>query len=386
MSIKAGAGLALGILVATVAAAQEQSPELFPKAELRTFGTAYKVLRSGYVGQTTDRDLLLSAVKGMARLTDPEGGDFLTDDELLDQAAPKPPENGSIGLDLVMKNGRLTVVAPIRKSPAERAGLEPGDAIMEIDGQRIDGFGLMQGMKLLRGLPGSKVSLLIHRGEGERIQLQIERKVVHRDAVFSERPQPDMLVLRVDSFRASTPTEVIAKLRDEWRLRPFRGVLLDLRRNSGGLLESAIAFAAIFLPPDATVASIEGRTQGSAVIYKAGPVLAKINVAAQLPDIAKSLPLVVLVDEGTASGAELAAAALHHHGRALLVGRRTFGRSSIQTLVNIPGGALRYTSGYWHMPAGNRVGAEGLQPHLPIERGDAQLELRLAVDKLRSLF
>lgn len=390
MGVKLLVGFVSGLIAMSAWAADPPARAALPNKELQMLAATYQVLQSSFAGKATNEDLIISAIRGMVRLTDREGGDFYTEEEYRDQAGPQAPNNGSIGLELTTRGNMLMVVSPIRGSPAEAAGIRPGDFIAEIDGKRMVDVTPNLAIRLLNGLPGTMVSIDVQREDrGSPLKFDIERKILRLQSAFIERVQPDILSVQVNSFKVDTLSDIAARLQEEWRRRHFKGVLLDLRRNPGGLLNSALGLAAMFLPADAVIASTQGRIAEANRLYKAdwvGYSPAGFDPISQLPAGLKKVAVVVLVDEGTASGAEIVAAALKEHKRAIVVGHKTFGWGSIQTIKPIYGGFVKYTSAYWYTSQGHRVDREGVQPQVEINPSERDRELEIAMERLRTLF
>ena len=388
MTRKALAALAFSLSVAAVSAA-EPAP-ILPTRELQMLAATLDMLRRNYATQLSSEELVMAALRGMLREVDPEGGEYFSEDDLKDMRLP--PGTGSIGTELLARKDQIVIVAPIAGAPAEQAGVRSGDVLFSIDGRPMKGLSLRQVSELLRGPVGSKMELaLVREGETALLRLPIERKVVFYPSAHLTRPQPDVAVLRVPRFGESTLAEVSKLLVREWQTKPFKGMVLDLRRSSGGLLETGIGLSALFLPPGSLVAKLSGRLPEANIVFRAEPshyLRHRGNdPLATVPQALRALPLVVLVDEGTAAGAEIVVAALRDHQRAVTVGRKTFGRASIQTQTRLPeGGAVKFTTAFWEPPSGERIHHIGIVPDRVVERSTEQHELDAAIAALRSRF
>ena len=375
-------------LVCTAAAAQGTSRlQQLPLPELQMLAATYGLVKESFVTPIAGEAMIVASIKGMLREIDPEGGEFFTEEET--KAFMDGPGAGvaSIGSELTLRANQFVVVSPIAGGPAEAAGLRPGDVLQAIDDKPLKGLSLHQAVSLLRGAPGSKVALSIQRDcSPVPARLEIERRVITLQGVSMLRPRPDVAVLRIPAFRDRTLEDVAASLAKEWRERPFKGLVLDMRRNPGGLVESAVGLAAVFLPPEAVVAKSSGNSAPANRVFRAEAAdysrRGSRDPLVDIPRAARDVPLVVLVDEGTASGSEIVVAALKDHRRATIVGRRTFGRGSIQTFTRINGGAVGYTSAYWESPSGARIHGAGVAPDEVLEQPDPQRELDAAVASL----
>ncbi|WP_341888998.1 S41 family peptidase [Variovorax sp. YR752] len=380
---------ALAATFCTVAFAQDQpAREPMPREDLQSLAATYQLLRDAYVKPLSGEEILQAALRGMVREIDPEGGQFLMKEDLADRAPPANYTGGAVGLEMIARNGEVAVISPIVDSPAEKAGIRPNDVLLAIDGTPIKG-NLTLAFKMLRGPLGSSVALTMRRpGVEAPHEFKVERQNVQGAIVRVSTAAPGIAVLRITAFKDNTLDQVARELETQWRRQPFKGVVLDLRRNPGGRLDTAVGVAALFLPARRTVVvKTQGRRLESNSVYLSDPPYYARNAdpfAAVPPEI-RTLPLVVLVDEGTASGAEIVTAALRDHRRARIVGRKTFGRTSIQTVTPLgPERAVRYTSAYWFPPSGETLEKIGITPHRLVEAVDFQRELDEAVAELRT--
>ncbi|PIF76198.1 carboxyl-terminal processing protease [Variovorax sp. 54] len=380
---------ALAATFCTVALAQDQpAREPMPREDLQSLAATYQLLRDAYVKPLSGEEILQAALRGMVREIDPEGGQFLMKEDLADLAPPANYTGGAVGLEMIARNGEVAVISPIVDSPAEKAGIRPNDVLLAIDGTPIKG-NLTLAFKMLRGPLGSSVALTMRRpGVEAPHEFKVERQNVQGAIVRVSTAAPGIAVLRITAFKDNTLDQVARELEAQWRRQPFKGVVLDLRRNPGGRLDTAVGVAALFLPARRTVVvKTQGRRLESNSVYLSDPPYYARNTdpfAAVPPEI-RTLPLVVLVDEGTASGAEIVTAALRDHRRARIVGRKTFGRTSIQTVTPLgPERAVRYTSAYWFPPSGETLDKIGITPDRLVEAVDFQRELDEAVAELRT--
>jgi carboxyl-terminal processing protease len=371
------------------AAAQAAPERPMPLEEMQNLAAAYEMLRTQLADPVANPELLVGAIRGMVRHADPEGGEFFTEAELKARTEPLPPHIGWTGLELGMRGFQVTLLTR-PESPATRAGVQAGDVLLAVDGRSVRGLDVGDVVPMLRGPVGSRVRLTVQRaGRAEPLDLEIER---HRQPARAEarvtRPSAELVVLRMLTIDDGALALAVELLQAQWEERPFKGLVLDLRGNTGGPLNSTVGLAAAFLPRSVVVGSTSGRTAQSGVTFKAQPSDYQLRGAdplAKLTPALRQVPLAVLVDGGTASGAEIVTAALREQGRAVVVGRPTFGRGSIQTQMRLPnGGAVKLTTAYWLTPQGQRIHKVGLTPDVIVPAGDAEHELAQALSTLKA--
>jgi len=312
-------------------------------------------VRSEYVEPVTKEQLDLAAVDGMVASLDPHSA-FLDPAEYEAMRVSTAGHYSGVGLEVAERDGRIAVVTPIDGSPAARAGVRSGDILLEIDGRTVAGGALDEIIDRMRGFVGSTVRLTVERsGEPEPLQFALERSEVHVRTVRAE-PLPGRYgYLRVTHFTDATPRDFDRALADLQSTGPLRGLVLDLRGNPGGVLESSVSVADEFLDSGIIVRA-EGRTAES-----------RFELRATAGDALRSAPLVVLIDRGSASGAEIVAGALRDHGRATLMGERTFGKGSVQTVMPLANGqALKLTTSRYFTPSGASIHDRGLEPDVSL--------------------
>jgi carboxyl-terminal processing protease len=381
-SFKTIALLTLSI-ICTSSFSQTPPKKPIPVEALRTLSTTYSVLQQQFVTAVDGDQLITSAIRGLLREIDPDGGEYFTEEELNAFKQGSQPGIGKIGAELKARDGEY-VFAPMPGGQAMLAGLRIGDSLQAVDDRKIKGLSIYQAIRLTEGPIGTKVKLTVIRERAvAAIDVVIERKLVEFPSVTLSRVTQDIALLRVPASRQGTMKEIVDKLVQEWQLRPLHGLILDLRGNQGGLLTASIEMASLFLEPDVVVAKTVGNAPSSNEEYRANKISTSI-----LPYFFKefkSIPLVVLIDRGTAAGAEIIAAALKDHQRATLIGQQTFGRGSIQTITPLPGsGAIKFTSAYWKSPSGTDIHGTGVQPHQVVAEEDPQRAIQAAVEKLGS--
>ena len=328
-----------------------------PIEELRVFAEAFDRISRAYVEEVDDKALLEKAIKGLLSELDPHSA-FLDADSFNDLQETTTGNYGGLGIEIGRQDGVIKVVTPMDDTPASRAGILPGDLIIELDGQTVRSLGVNQAVDVMRGEPGSEVTLTVLReGESQPIQVTLVREVINVSSVRSRLLEPGFGYLRIAQFQADTGAEAgdaIAKMND---LTPLKGLVLDLRNNPGGVLQAAVAVSDLFLN-QGTIVYTEGRLDPANMVYEAtGRTL--------MPD----LPLVVLINEGSASASEIVAGALQDHRRALLLGTATFGKGSVQTVLPLTNEkAIKLTTALYFTPNGRSIQAEGIQPDLRVER------------------
>ncbi|KAA2284586.1 S41 family peptidase [Arenimonas fontis] len=345
---------------APVHAAQEQAeraadagPAQVPLAEIQRYVSVYRAIRDAYVEPLDDEQLMKAALRGLLSDLDPHSA-YLEADEAEALREETEGAYSGIGVEIEQRPDRsILVVAPIDGTPAQRAGLRAGDVIVAIDGQALDG-GADQTSLRLRGEPGSAVTLTVSRpGEPVPREFTIVRERIEITSVSGRLLEPGFGYLRISAFQEDTAPQLhrqLARLRRESG-GPLAGLVLDLRSNPGGLLNAAVEAADTFLE-DGLIVSTRGRLS-----------YANANYHAKAGDLLAGAPIVLLVDAGTASAAEVMAAALRDHRRALLMGSRTFGKGSVQTVVPLENGdSVKLTTARYYSPRGDSIQASGLSP------------------------
>jgi carboxyl-terminal processing protease len=369
--------LTISALIVHPAMAQNTpAREPLPQEQLRSFAATYQMLMSDHVTALDGPELIRHAIRGMVRAADPDAGEFYDADDFKVFREGRRAEEASVGLEIRSRNGQM-VLAPISAAPAWEAGVRLGDVLHVVDGKSVGELQLHQVTRMLRGPAGSKVSMTVFRESTLTAEtFTIERRPVASGRATANRPAPGVLMLAVPRFQESTVRDTVDLLRQEFQSEAPRAVLLDLRGCPGGLLDIAIAISAMFLPENATVLRTTGRLPEANFVYRAGKEFyqrrAGPDPLAGLPPELKTVPVAVLVDKGTASGAEIVAAALQDHRRAVVVGRTTYGRGSIQTVrpLNATEG-LKVTTALWVTPNGKPIHAIGVTPDIEADGADA---------------
>lgn len=355
-----GVVLGAGLMLLRDGSADRQRPVAAPQSNAAAVGRSLLEevedrVRSEYVEPVTKEQLDLAAVDGMVASLDPHSA-FLDPAEYDAMRVSTAGHYSGVGLEVAERDGRIAVVTPIDGSPADRAGVLSGDILLEIDGRTVEGGTLEATIERMRGFVGSTVRLTVERtGEPEPLRFALERSEVHVRTVRAE-PLPGRYgYLRVTHFTDATPRDFDRALAGLQSGGPLRGLVLDLRGNPGGVLESSVSVADEFLDSGVIVRA-EGRTAESRFVLRATE-----------GDALRSAPLVVLIDRGSASGAEIVAGALRDHGRATLMGERTFGKGSVQTVMPLANGqALKLTTSRYYTPSGSSLHERGLEPDVAL--------------------
>jgi len=366
-------GLIAGILVSLnlAANATKDGPPPLPVEELRAFADVFNAIKAGYVEPVEDKKLITQAISGMVSGLDPHSS-YLDADAFKDLQVGTQGEFGGLGIEVGMEDGFVKVVSPIEDTPAYRAGIKTGDLIVKLDETSVKGMTLNDAVKRMRGKPKTKITLTIARkGETKPIIVTITREVIKVQSVKSKMVQPGYAVVRITQFQERTGDALITHLADLYKKEPLKGLVLDLRNDPGGLLNSAIGVSAAFLKPDTLVVSTDGRIEDAKRKYVASPEDylrgTKTDYLKDLPEGVRSVPLVVLVNGGSASASEIVAGALQDHKRAVIMGTRTFGKGSVQTVLPLTDNtALKLTTARYYTPSGRSIQAKGIVPDIVV--------------------
>jgi len=359
----------LTLLVAYPAAAPAAgNEETFRQLEL--FGDIFERVRSFYVDETADKELIESAINGMLQSLDPHSS-YLNEESFRDMQVQTRGEFGGLGIEVTMEQGFVRVVSPIDDTPAARAGIEAGDMITHLDGGTVLGLNLADAVDKMRGRVGSDIKLTIRREGREPFDVTVTRDVIRIQSVRSHI-EGEVGYLRVTTFNEQTDIGVkreISKMREELG-DSMIGLVLDLRRNPGGLLDQAIKVSDAFLERGEIV-STRGRDEGDAQRFNA-----------KTGDLINGLPMVVLINGGSASASEIVAGALQDHSRAVVMGTQSFGKGSVQTIMPIPGhGAMRLTTAAYFTPSGRSIQKTGVTPDIVVQQ--AKIETANAPARVR---
>jgi carboxyl-terminal processing protease len=335
--------------------------------ELNLFGEVFEDVRADYAGKVDDDSLMESAINGMLTSLDPHSN-YLNTKNFDDMKVQTRGEFGGLGIEVSMENGLVKVVSPIDDTPAAHAGLKPGDMITQIDGQPIQGMTLPQAVDKMRGPINSDIRLTIQRKGRDPFDVKLTRATIHIQSVRSHMVGDDIGYIRITSFNEQTDVGLNNAMKNikQQAGNKLRGIVLDLRNNPGGLLDQAVAVSDAFIEKGEIV-STRGRRADDAQRYDARP-----------GDVAAGLPVAVLINGGSASASEIVAGALQDHHRAILLGTRSFGKGSVQTIIPLPGhGAMRLTTARYYTPSGRSIQAKGIEPDIVVEAA----KIETATDK-----
>ncbi len=340
---------------AKVAWAVENGTETYRLLNL--LGDVFERVRADYVESPTDQELIESAITGMLVSLDPHSS-YLNAKNFREMQVQTRGEFGGLGIEVTMENGLVKVVSPIDDTPAFRAGLEPGDLITHLNGEPVLGLALSEAVEKMRGPVGRDLKITIRRNGRDPFEVSITRAVIKITSVRS-RLEGEIGYLRITSFNERTDTGV-KKAMDAFHKElgdKLRGIVLDLRNNPGGLLDQAISVSDAFLDKGEIV-STRARRNEDTQRYNARP-----------GDLANGLPLVVLTNGGSASASEIVAGALQDHRRAIILGTKSFGKGSVQTIIPLPGhGAMRLTTARYYTPSGRSIQSVGIEPDIQVEQ------------------
>ena len=374
-----------------------------PLEELQQLAAVFGMVKSNYVEPVDDKKLIRDAIAGMVAGLDPHS-------VYLDKKALKDFNEGTtgkfvgVGIEISQEDGLIKVVSPIEGSPAFRAGLKPNDLITKIDDTPVKGLSLNEGVKRMRGDPNTQVVLTIFRkSENRSFTVTIIREEIRTQSVRSKVLEPGYAWIRLSQFQERTVEDFARKMEEIYKQEPkLKGLVLDLRNDPGGYLDAAVAVSAAFLPENVTVVSANGQLAESKFTFKAAPQFYQrrggIDPLKRLNEVTKgalkTVPLIVLVNEGSASASEIVAGALQDHKRAAVLGNQTFGKGSVQTAVcldssfrmdNCPTAALKLTTSRYYTPSGKSIQAKGIVPDVMIdetEEGNIFAALRTRVADL----
>ena len=351
------AGVAVAFFAgATPLSAQQNNSETYQ--QLNLFGDVFERVRSDYVDKVSDEDLIEAAITGMLTSLDPHSS-YLSPKNFREMQVQTRGEFGGLGIEVTMENGFIKVVSPIDDTPASKAGLKPGDLITQLDGDPVQGLTLSQAVEKMRGPVGSDLKLTIRREGKEPFTVTVTRAVIKIQSVRSRMLGKDIAYVRITSFSEQTSVGVhraMTRLRKESGGK-LKGLILDLRNNPGGLLDQSVKVADSFIDKGEIV-STRSRRPEEDQRFNAKP-----------GDITDGLPMVVLINGGSASASEIVAGALQDHHRAILMGTRSFGKGSVQTIIPLSGhGAIRLTTARYYTPSGRSIQAKGIIPDITVEQ------------------
>jgi len=372
------AGLATGVFATlqfSAAAQQQATTTPLPLDQLRLFAEVFGQIKHDYVVPVDDKKLLTEAIKGMVSSLDPHSS-YLDKTDYQELQEQTKGRFAGLGIEISQEDGLIKVISPIEDTPAFRAGLRPGDLITRINDRPVRGMTLDQAVKQMRGEPGTKVTLTIFRKSDDRtFPVTVTRAIIRVQSVKTKVLAPGYAYVRITSFQERTVPDLAAKLEDIAREQPgLKGFVLDLRNNGGGLLQSAVGVAGAFLPPNSVVVSTNGQIADSKQVYRDTYENYRLpsfdsDPLKNLPAVYKSVPMIVLTNAYSASASEIVAGALQDQHRALIMGKTTFGKGSVQTVRPLTSDtALRLTTAYYYTPSGRSIQNKGIRPDIAVDQ------------------
>lgn len=368
------AGVSISLHFAAVADKDTVATPL-PIEELRAFSEVFGRIKSDYVEPVTDKKLITEAINGMLSGLDPHSA-YLDAEAFKELQVGTQGEFGGLGIEVGMEDGLVKVISPIEDTPAYHAGIKSGDLIVKLDETLVKGMTLNDAVKRMRGKPGSKIVLtVIRKDETKPLTFTLTRAVIKVQSVKSKLVEPGYGFVRVTQFQEHTGENLATALENliKQNQGALKGLVLDLRNDPGGLLTGAVGVSAAFLSKDALVVYTEGRTEDAKMRLTASPDNymrgnGKDDYLKRLPDSVKSVPLVVLVNGGSASASEIVAGALQDHKRAVIMGTQTFGKGSVQTVLPLGNNtAIKLTTARYYTPGGRSIQAKGIVPDILVE-------------------
>ena len=373
-----GLGLIAGVFVSLHFAAvadKETASTPLPIEELRAFSEVFGRIKSDYVEPVSDKKLITDAIAGMLNGLDPHSA-YLDADAFKELQVGTHGEFGGLGIEVGMEEGVVKVISPIEDTPAYNAGIKSGDLIIKLDDTLIKGMALNDAVKRMRGKPGSKIVLtIIRKDELKPLEITLVRAIIKVQSVKSKLLESGYGFVRITQFQEQTSENLAAALGNlvKQNQGPLKGLVLDLRNDPGGLLTAAVGVSSAFLAKDALVVYTEGRTDDAKMRLTASPenYLHNRNESdylKSLPDSIKSVPLVVLVNAGSASASEIVAGSLQDHKRAVIMGVQTFGKGSVQTVLPLGNNTgIKLTTARYYTPGGRSIQAKGIVPDILVE-------------------
>ncbi|MDR9499982.1 MAG: S41 family peptidase [Hydrogenovibrio sp.] len=364
-----GLGALFGLILAvgTTVIAKESEPVsqatqtvTLPLEELRAFVEVFDRVSNAYVDPVENEELLEGAISGMLSNLDPHSS-YLPAKEYKKMQEHTKGEFGGLGMEVGMEDGFVRVIAPIDDTPAQKAGVKAGDLIVSLDGEPVKGKTLSEAVKVMRGKPGTTITMSILRdGEDKPIELELTRAVIQVKSVKEKLLEDGMGYVRISQFQLRTGEDLGESIRTLKKANggELNGLILDLRNNPGGVLRAAVDVSDAFLKGEKRIVYTKGRVEN-----------AQMSFDSANGDILNGKPMVVLINEGSASASEIVSGALQDHKRAMIVGRETFGKGSVQTLIPLNnGGAIKVTTARYYTPSGRSIQSEGIEPDIKIDQ------------------
>src|SRR3954468_13928188 len=332
-------GAVAGVLISlNFQAIADLKRSTLPYEEIRAFTEVFNTIKTNYVESVEDKKLMTEAINGMLTGLDPHSA-YLDAEAFKELQVSTQGQFGGLGIEVGMEDGFVKVISPIEDTPAFRAGIKPGDLIVKLDETPVKGMSLNDAVKKMRGKPNTNIILTISRkGESAPVVVTLTRAIIRVQSVKSKTIEPGYVWLRVSQFQEQTPETMVKHLDRLFKQGQVKGLVLDLRNDPGGLLHGAVAISSAFLPAKTLVVSTDGRAEDARKKFFASPEdyargSRSEDVLKALPAAVKTVPMVVLVNGGSASASEIVAGALQDHKRAIVIGTQTFGKGSVQTIM-----------------------------------------------------
>ncbi len=371
IGVIAGVAISLGV----TATAQREAKPTLPLEELRQFSEIFGSIKTNYVEPVEDKKLITEAISGMISGLDPHSA-YLEPDAYKELQVGTQGEFGGLGIEVGTEDGFVKVVSPIEDTPAFRAGVKAGDLIIKLDEKPTKGMTLNDAVKIMRGKPKTDITLtIVRKNEAKPLVITITRDIIKVQSVKYKLLEPGIGYVRITQFQEHTTENVVKALNTlvkENKNQNLKNLVLDLRNDPGGLLNAAVGVSAAFLPERTLVVSTDGRSEDAKRKFIAAPEDymrgGREDHLAHLPSFAKNIPIVVLVNGGSASASEIVAGALQDHKRATIIGTQTFGKGSVQTILPLNSNtAIKLTTARYFTPSGRTIQAKGIEPDLIVE-------------------
>src|SRR5882672_299984 len=366
-------GVIAGVLISLnfQAVADRATRTVLPIEELRAFTEVFGAIKTNYVEPVEDKKLITEAINGMLTGLDPHSA-YLDQEAFRELQVGTQGQFGGLGIEVGMEDGLVKVISPIEETPAFKAGIKPNDLIVKLDDTPVKGMTLNDAVKRMRGKPNTQITLTITRkGESAPIIVTLTRAIIKVQSVKSKMIEPGYVWVRVSQFQEATAENMVKHIEGLFKQGQVKGLILDLRGDPGGLLHGAVAISSAFLPPKSLVVSTDGRAEDARKKFYASPddyARRGEDVLKSLPQAVKSVPMVVLVNGGSASASEIVAGALQDHKRAKVIGTQTFGKGSVQTIMPLGNNtAIKLTTARYYTPGGRSIQALGITPDLMVE-------------------
>src|SRR5438093_1022730 len=369
-------GVIAGVLISLnfQAVADRAARTVLPIEELRAFTEVFGAIKTNYVEPVEDKKLITEAINGMLTGLGPHSA-YLDQEAFKELQVGTQGQFGGLGIEVGMEDGFVKVISPIEDTPAFKAGIKPGDLIIKLDEMPVKGMTLTDAVKKMRGKPNTQITLTISRkGESAPVVVTLTRAIIRVQSVKSKIIEPGYGWVRVSQFQEATADSMVKHLAQMFKENPgLKGLVLDLRNDPGGLLHGAVAISSAFLPAKTLVVSTDGRAEDAKKKFYASPDdyargSRGEDVLKNLPAAVKTVPMVVLVNGGSASASEIVAGALQDHKRATIIGTQTFGKGSVQTIMPLGNNtAIKLTTARYYTPGGRSIQALGIKPDIMVE-------------------